>query len=126
MDSKNKKILISLFSLTVLLFFLHGIATVFELYWSVWWIDIVNHLVGGAVVSMIGVLLWLNGKEKRPPKPLELLLFVLFVSIAWEVFEFSFGLMSFSEKGVKFDTSLDIVMDLLGILVARFLLRKHV
>lgn len=126
MEKKNKTILYTLLMLAISLFLLHGVAIAFELYWTVWWIDIVNHLLGGTIVALIGTFLWLNGKEKRAPTKKELFIFVFFIGVLWEVFEFSFGLMSVSDKGFALDTVLDLCMDILGVFVTRFLLSKHV
>lgn len=125
MVTKNKTILGYLFTSTLLLFLLHTFAISFKLYWTVWWIDIISHLLGGSVVAFIAILLWMNGKEKRMPKNTELFIFVLLVGILWEVFELTFGVVATSDPGFLLDTLIDICMDLCGIIITKFLITEH-
>lgn len=99
---------------------LHLSALQFYLYWRLWWFDILTHFLGGFWVSMS--FLWLffqfgfanimkNGKNNN----LKVALLSSFaVGIAWEVFEYYFGITFIGAPGYAFDTVKDISFDIIG------------
>jgi hypothetical protein len=79
-------------------------------YWYFPWLDVPVHFLGGAFMgaAVAGVL--------GAYKPRTFLLVVAFGAISWELFEFSIN----AEREANFilDTSLDLLMDALGITVS--------
>lgn len=101
----------------------HAIATELYLYWSIWWMDIVMHFLGGIwLVSTWRALTDLDHiAEKR--WTLKFILPILFgVMIVWEIF----GI--YVEQGFKqgyvTDTAGDFVCGILGVMVGFWLLRR--
>lgn len=104
---------ILLISIAVLV--LHLLALKFFLYWSIWWFDIVVHLLAGALTSIF--FLWIFRKffsRKKFPSFIFLsVIFSLTVALLWEVFEFMTGI-TFSSSNYVLDTSLDVLMTVVG------------
>jgi hypothetical protein len=88
------------------------------LYWQYPWFDTLMHFLGGLTAAsfIVGVL-----REKRAQL---FLIGMVLVAVGWEVFEFSIG--TSREANFVFDTSLDLLMDTVGMatvyLVARYTL----
>lgn len=85
-------------------------------YWTYWWLDILMHGVGGVVIGLLVTLfmtrrLWL------------IVALTLLVGMVWEVFEVSIGI-SISEPNFLFDSTVDLVMDLLGGAAAYAIIRQ--
>ena len=81
--------------------------------------DIINHFLGGAIFALIFyTALPSVGKEKRSLSFWALFTLVLAVGTLWEVFELSFGLTFVTQHQYLFDTILDLVMDMTGMIVA--------
>ena len=110
--------------LVCLIALLHFTAMAFYLYWTLWWYDIILHFLGGAFVGLLA--LWLRyfsgyagiADSSRARSALYFVLCAtLGIGIGWEVFERLLGL-TYSVEGYVFDTSIDLLMDCLGSLVA--------
>ena len=118
----KKNIFALIFFLILLIAVLNGIGNKFFLYWKFWWFDIVVHFLGGLWVGLS--VLWFcyfSGylKNLRKDAPFVILLSflsVLAVGLGWEIFEFVIE-VDFSDKYIS-DTSLDLIMDILGSLIA--------
>lgn len=89
----------------------------FYLQWLWWWYDIVLHLLGGVWVAL--VLMWLAMVSRQVPRIVPVLLGVLVVGVLWELFEVVVGMPR--AANYTFDTSLDILNDVLGSIVGFFL-----
>src|ERR1035437_2047285 len=103
------------FWILVLVGFLNLIKTKFYLHWSLWWIDIILHLLGGLCVSLF-VLWFSNFKNWTPTKILATaLVSAILVGILWEVYEQYVGL-TFLSDGTRYfmDTGSDLMMDCVG------------
>jgi hypothetical protein len=93
---------------------LHIIAIELSLYWHFWWFDIPMHFFGGAIVALGLYTL----RDLRFPLPKALfrcfpfMLGVLGIALIWEGFELWAGIPI--EPDFVFDTSLDLVMGLMG------------
>ncbi len=92
------------------------------LYWTIPWYDILLHFLGGLWVG-VGVIciLYTSGYAQKKPWLIRLRPFIVFgivlvVGLLWEAYEYIFKLTS--SHGYVFDTILDLIMDLLGGLVA--------
>lgn len=105
------------------LFVTHVIATELYLYWSVWWMDIVMHLLGGIWLACAWRSLidfeylsekWWSVKFMVP--------ILFFLMILWEVF----GI--YVEQGFKAgyvtDTVGDLLCGIVGAVVGYYLLRR--
>ena len=93
---------------------IHASALALDLYWQYVWLDLPVHALGGAVVALIPFAL-VSLRVRIAEKWLSfsrVLFFVLIFGILWEVFEVLTG-MTLADNYI-FDTSLDILMDLIG------------
>lgn len=115
---------IRIFIIIAVIAALHLSALQFYLYWRLWWFDILTHFLGGLWVAMF--FLWLffqfgftniikNDKENNLKVAL---LSSLALGLAWEVFEYYFGITFINTPGYVFDTVMDISLDTIGGFVA--------
>jgi hypothetical protein len=106
----------------ILLAALHHVAIFFYLYWTVWWFDMLMHLLGGIWVGAI--ILWFfyesgfvkNFTYKKYQAFLLAFVGTLLVGIFWEVFEIVGGIIKLPTDTM--DSLSDLVMDLVGAVVA--------
>ena len=92
---------------------IHNIAVELYLYWSIWWLDIPVHALGGMIVALgFFAMRDLRIFSNQLLRPLPVLVLVLGVALLWEVFEFAVGIPV--EANYLVDTGIDIVMGLLG------------
>jgi len=96
---------------------LHLVGFEYYLYWRFLWFDLIVHTLGGIWASLF--LLWMRGFWNDTPNLLWGIFGAIMVGIAWEVFEVSAGLPIASNY--VFDTSLDLLMDVLGGVIGSFL-----
>lgn len=89
---------------------LHAAGLFLFLQYYFWWYDIMLHFLGGLWVAL--AFQWYAQAQKRLVLILPTLLVVLIVGFGWEVFELLVGAPR--EDNFMFDTSLDILMDVLG------------
>jgi len=80
------------------------------IFWKYVWFDLPMHFLGGLALGVLAVGI-INTRNVR-----YFILFLLLAFVGWEVFEYVFGVPR--EANYAFDTSIDIVMDTLGALVA--------
>ena len=127
----------SLFKETFILLALVGvlnyIANLYHLYWSTNEFDSLVHFLGGATLSAF--FLWLyfysdlfNPAERKLKNFLLVSIFgAMFVAVSWEIYELFLGEAVINKAEYPFDTMLDIIMDLLGILAVCFYgyLKEH-
>ena len=113
---------------------LNLVATELHLHWSLWWIDVILHFLGGLCVALFA--LWLGSvksdlKNWRQGKILLVALAgAIFVGILWEIYELYVGLTFLSDGARYFaDTGSDLMMDfvggIFGFLYANNLLKKY-
>jgi hypothetical protein len=118
------KYLLPLFvtSLTVLFLHLKGIDN--EFYWSYWWYDIPMHLLGGIVVAL--VYAWLQMSFPKIPQVSwkSILVAIIFVGVAWEVWELFVGDTVLSDDGYFLDTIKDLFDDIIGAFITYFIINK--
>ncbi|MFZ2555352.1 MAG: hypothetical protein WAZ27_03150 [Minisyncoccia bacterium] len=98
----------------------HIVALHLYLYWYFPWLDLLVHFSGGLWVALVSA--WLLLMTRREPTLFVLIACVIAIGIAWEVFEYTIGM----SRGSTFvmDTSLDILMDLLGGIAGVILARR--
>lgn len=105
---------------------LNYIAVENSLYWSTNEFDSIVHFFGGATWGAF--FLWFYFFSGFfSPKKRDLFNFLLisvissmFIAIGWEIYELVLGEAVFSGPNYQYDTTLDIIMDTLGILAACF------
>lgn len=128
MDSK--KIFQQLASLVIAIFILNFLANKFYWYYSIWWFDMPMHFVGGFWLGM--VFFWFF-KVRRLNLSVNLtfltrlVAWVLFIGVAWELFEYFFINYMAQNNFDLIDTSSDLFFDLFGgITAVAFLLKRDV
>ena len=122
------KLRLSLFFVaSVTLALINALALEFSLYWRYLWLDMPMHFLGGFCVALgYGIIPFFG---IRLPRCLETrgayLGAVLLVGLAWELFEYVFGISLVNDAGnLISDTSMDLVLDLLGGYIGYLLLQK--
>ena len=90
----------------------HVVATLYALYWHYIWLDLPVHFMGGMWAALVFAWIALLRSWKYADSFAVTLVFVLAVSIAWELFELFVGVPR--EANFAFDTSLDLTMDITG------------
>lgn len=122
----KKRFLLIALLLSALIAYLHIKALEMNLYFVYPWFDVALHFLGGALISVIALTVFLYAKGEKNFLENKKLLFLtpaiaVLVGALWEVFELWAGVVP-SENYV-FDTSIDLVMDLIGgVLVSSLIL----
>ena len=80
------------------------------------------HFFGGMWAGIFGM--WLMARRGSSLSLLQCLMFALFVGVAWEIFEYSEGIADSFHFDYPFDTAKDLVMDLLGAVLASILVKR--
>jgi len=116
---------IALIGLLIALF--HWLANAYYLYFLWWWADILMHFLGGLFWGL-AALWWIRFEipisiRHRIPKFLVAFVVVLGVGIAWEVFEKFFNI--FGAGNYVLDTTLDLLMDIVGMLAAYLVFSRY-
>ena len=125
MQTKRVLILIAFAALAGLVFILNEIAGAYYLYFFYWWYDIMMHFLGGVLIG--GLAAW--GALRRdetatlPHVMLVMLAAILAVGIGWEIFEYATG-QYVGQKSIIADTTIDLIMDVLGAALAALLVYK--
>ncbi len=110
------RLLIAAFIFATILALLEKLALADFLYWHYVWFDTVMHFIGGlALGTFVAALL-------PRFRPILYVLGVALLAIGWEVFEFYFG-TNLHASNFYFDTSVDLLMDALGGIVAYVIAR---
>jgi len=100
------------FLLMILIAAVQVTALTYDLYWRYVWSDLPVHFLGGVWVAF--AILWLFSITGLNRKGVISVLFgVLCVGVGWELLEL-WGGVSFFEPNYPFDSSLDLLMDVLG------------
>lgn len=84
-------------------------------YWHYPWFDTLMHFIGGLTVATFGIALL----AKR--RAFVFIAGMLLIAVGWELFELA--IHAEREANFAFDTSLDLLMDALGMTVAYVLAR---
>jgi hypothetical protein len=101
----------------VLLAVLHYAAVVFYLYWVYWWFDIMMHFLGGISIGLFLYWFFYRSAIVSPPR-MSFWAFIvggtILIGVAWEIFEYVMHFTYTSRESYVLDTSLDLLMDVLG------------
>lgn len=137
-DVLQERVLKTLFVLIWTLALIHMTAEYFHLYFLIWWFDIFTHFLGGVWVGLSTIWIWYFsgyiGKVRIPGKRVLLtaLLGGFAIGLVWEGYEYIIWMWSGAglPKNYIGDTSLDLVMDVVGsffgFLVFSFLQKKSI
>lgn len=109
----RKKLLKTLASLIFAIFLVHFVASKFYLYYSVWYLDILMHFLGGFWIGLLYFYLF-PPKENSAVSFLKVFLFVFGLGIGWEVFEMMVNDIIAQNPFDYLDTISDLFFDLFG------------
>ena len=122
---ERQKLLTLLLILIYVIVIIHGAAEWFYLYWLFPWFDIMMHFLGGVWVGL--AVLWLVYYSGYVPVPRKTKSFAFMlclglvgvVGLAWEAYEFITRILLHAPLFPDYaaDTTLDMIMDLLGAIV---------
>jgi hypothetical protein len=116
----KQHVLLSLFVAVAVVGVLHHFAIAHFWYWTLWWFDVVMHILGGVALGLAALwfLLLFRFLERCSPRQVFALTLavVLVVGIGWEAFEFFAQL--FVQGHFFPDTFHDIAADVAGGLIA--------
>lgn len=109
------------------IFFLNFSANKFYWYSSIWWFDLMMHFLGGLWLGLF--FIWydyenfveLNFNKKNL---LNLIYFVLFVGIAWEIYEILVNILFAQNSFDAIDTFTDLIADTFGGVIIFIFLKK--
>ena len=120
---RNPKPLYLALFLILLLWLLNYIAGIFYFYWTLWWFDFVMHFLAGLGGGL--VIVWLISEKNFQTKKVFLITLVslMLVGIAWEIFEYVFGIAQSTENYIL-DTCIDLLMDAFGASASVYLFAK--
>jgi hypothetical protein len=132
----RKKLIKTLAILIFFVFAVNFLANKFYWYSSIWYFDMIMHFLGGSVVAF--VYFWLfsmpilkfqdyiqsDGLDVR--FILRTIIFVFFVGVAWEFFEYTFNNVIAKNTFNLLDTISDIFFDLAGGVFAIFYFYKKI
>lgn len=103
--------------LVVLLAVLHYAAVVFYLYWSYGWFDNLMHFIGGISIGLFLYWFFYRSNIVSPPRLLSWVTIIggtIVIGAGWEVFEYVMHFTYTSKESYVLDTSLDLLMDIIG------------
>lgn len=125
MHRKRLVMLLCLAALAAVVFILNQLAVEYYLYWVYWWYDIPMHFLGGALIGGLaawGVLSWKSNLTLGATFAYTMAAIAL-VGIGWEAFEYLTGQYA-GQPGIVFDTTLDLIMDIIGASLAALLIHR--
>jgi hypothetical protein len=90
--------------------------------WTFWWYDLVEHFLGGVWVAyaVVSALAYVG----HQPRFIYIIAAITIVGILWEFFEVVIGMPR--EANYAFDTSIDLLMDVLGSIMGWLYIRHTV
>ena len=103
---------------------LHYFALRSDLYWYAPWLDVLMHTWGGFLVIYGFIMLGSIGSGKFTLATWLLPLLLILIMVAWEVFEYAFGLTVMDAYYVR-DTTFDIICGAAGGWLAYLLTKKR-
>ena len=122
----KKPLFWEMFTLIVIVGALNYIAIIYHLYWSANEFDSLVHFFGGAALSAFFLWLYFFSGLFDPPKRnltkflLVSVLGTIIIAVSWETYELLLGEAMINKAEYPFDTTLDLIMALLGALAACF------
>jgi len=130
METIRKKVLIKIMLFAIFVAFCNLVALKFYFYWTHKWVDIPMHIMGGALVTLIGLcILYFSPFRKlflSNSKKVYIIsvLIAFIVGFLWEIFELQFGIIS-SSLFDRIDSIKDLFNDIIGgLIVSWYFVRK--
>lgn len=119
MNINRKTILSWLFGTSFLIGALHLGALKYSWYWLYWWFDIPVHFLGGIVVALISLYVYLKYSSAQGSLTKKQLFWVTFlgvlvIGLLWEAFELVVGGRAFADSDYMLDTISDIFTNISG------------
>lgn len=109
----RRKIAEILVPLIILIFLVHFLASKFHWYYSIWYLDMVMHFIGGLWAGL--GLIYLFPSQNFSLRSVSLMLFLVFViGAGWEIYEFFVNDFIAKNNLVFSDIFSDLIFDLLG------------
>ncbi len=115
------------FFLIIVLGLLHFSAEFFYLYWTYWWFDVLMHFLAGLSGGLVTYWVLAESRvwdrwvgRRSTDYIMAVFLCVMIVGIAWEIFEYTNGIIQSHER-YQFDVINDLILDGLGAIVAAFI-----
>lgn len=109
---KRKELLITSLSFGALLFVLNEVALYLDLYWTLWWLDLAFHFMGGFAVGGLAVGLFLARGMSFWKSASIVLLTTFLIALLWESYEFLFRDSYTGEYII--DTLTDVILGVAG------------
>lgn len=116
-----KELLINLALLVLFVFVMNALALLFSWYWIFWWFDMPMHFLGGLFLGGLGVYAFIQYFLKKNTvlwKPYtwfkNVFLFVICISVAWELYEFIVDQLFKNGQPNVIDTLSDLFFDTAG------------
>lgn len=123
---RNTPLFWEMFFVIIIVGVLDRIANFYHLYWLTNEFDSMVHFFGGAVLGLFFLWLYFFSRYFNP-KNRSLSQFILvatvgsmFIAVTWEIYELLLGEAEIQKSEYPYDTTLDFIMDLLGMLAATF------
>lgn len=121
----KKKLRVRIVSLILFIFVLNLIAMKFYWYFSIWWFDMPMHLLGGFWVGLF--FIWfLEPKDLSFSTIIKIILGVLLVGVAWEMFEVIVNKTIIQNPFNTLDTISDVCFDLAGAFISILYFAKRI
>lgn len=98
--------------LMVFMFLANTVILKLHLYYSLWWIDMVMHFLGGLWVGLFFLYVFYT-RGWFSNKVLAVILSVLFIGLLWELYELYIGIIAHEAFSPR-DTISDIIFDMAG------------
>lgn len=111
----NKKLFFISLSLLILLISFDTIAKVTSFYYFYPNADIFMHFIGGLSITGVSISIL---KYMKMCSGINILFIIFFISIFWEYVEFTIGRNIFINKSFWIDTSVDLLMNSIGGIIA--------
>lgn len=113
----------------VLLASMHFLANTFYFYWTLWWYDVIMHFLAGVTGGLATYWMLFQSNlffKSEVSKKMAIgivLVIMMCVGVAWEVFEYTNGITD-SQEGYALDTFNDLVLDGCGAVFAVLIIWK--
>jgi hypothetical protein len=121
----KKKLGVRIVSLILFIFVLNLIAMKFYWYLSIWWFDMPMHLLGGLWLGLVFIL-FLKTKDLSFNNIIKIILGVLLVGVAWEMFEVIVNKATIQNPFNTLDTISDVCFDLAGAFISILYFAKRI
>ena len=109
---------IATISTFVLMAILHFIAVTFYFYWTIWWFDIMMHVVGGFLAGLVFVGVLYRADFSRSVLIGSIFAGSVIIGTLWEIFEYKTGMTFVGSENYVVDTVSDLMSDVAGGLIA--------